>query len=194
MGLEWPDLSRSGRNGPQGIDQGPAHVLDDNVPLDGHGAERDAPRSMSTWQRSVQPSRCALFGQRLPPSARTPAFSWRTATAPQPDLQSAGPARLSRMFSSHELPRPPRQAFTVRIPDKMRVPGQTFEGITADGQRVQGRVPAGGAPDGEGVAFLAPPASPWGSWVDGIVQHTGNMLRKSRAREGHCSVHEVKLD
>ena len=80
----------------------------------------------------------------------------------------------------------------------MRVPGQTFEGITADGQRVQGRVPAGGAPDGEGVAFLAPPASPWGSWVDGIVQHTGNMLRKSRAREGHVSVHhqmhEIKLD
>ena len=102
------------------------------------------------------------------------------------------------MFSSHELPRPPRQAFTVRIPTKMRVPGQTFEGITADGQRVQGRVPAGGAPDGEGVAFLAPPALPWGSWVDGIVQHTGNMLWKSRAREGYCSVHhqmhEIKLD
>ena len=80
----------------------------------------------------------------------------------------------------------------------MRVPGQTFEGITADGQRVQGRVPAGGAPDGEGVAFLAPPALPWGSWVDGIVQHTGNMLRKSLAREGYCSVHhqmhEIKLD
>ena len=114
------------------------------------------------------------------------------------------------MFSSHELPRPQcaqvigghhrrtesqvRRAFTVRIPDKMRVPGQTFEGITADGQRVQGRVPAGGAPDGEGIAFLAPPASPWGSWVDGIVQHTGNMLRKSRAREGYCSAHEIKLD
>ena len=79
----------------------------------------------------------------------------------------------------------------------MRVPGQTFEGITADGQRVQGRVahlPAGGAPDGRGIAFLAPPASPWGSWVDGIVQHTGNMLRKSRAREGYCSGHEIKRD
>ena len=159
------------------------HVLDDNVPLDGHGAERDAPRSMSTWQRSVQPSRCA--------------FPLPLAVGPRPQLPSlisSRPRATLAYVSSHELPRPPRQAFTVRIPDKMRVPGQTFEGITADGQRVQGRVPAGGAPDGEGVAFLAPPASPWGSWVDGIVQHTGNMLRKSRAREGHCSVHEIKLD
>ena len=47
-----------------------------------------------------------------------------------------------------------RRKFMVRIPDIMRVPGQTFEGITADGQRVRGRVPAGGAQDREFIAFL----------------------------------------
>ena len=138
-------------------------------------APRETRRSMSTWQRSVQPSRCA--------------FPLPLAVGPRsqlPSLISSRPRATLAYVSSHELPRPPRQAFTVRIPDKMRVPGQTFEGITADGQRVQGRVPAGGAPDGEGVALLAPPASPWGGWVDGIVQHTGNMLRKSRAHEGYA--------
>ena len=73
----------------------------------------------------------------------------------------------------------------VRTPDMMRVPGQTFEGITTDGKRVRGRVPAGGAPDGKAVAFLT-----WGSWADGVVEHTGSMLRKfrTRTREGYCSV------
>ena len=61
-----------------------------------------------------------------------------------------------------------RRKFMVRIPEMMRVPGQTFEGITADGKRVRGRVPAGGAPDGKAVAFLT-----WGSWADGVVEHTG---------------------
>ena len=85
-----------------------------------------------------------------------------------------------------------RRKFMVRIPEMMRVPGQTFEGITADGKRVRGRVPAGGAPDGTAVAFLT-----WGDWADGVVEHTGNMLRKfrSRTREGYCSVgHELKLE
>ena len=85
-----------------------------------------------------------------------------------------------------------RRKFMVRIPEMMRVPGQTFEGITADGKRVRGRVPAGGAPDGKAVAFLT-----WGGWADGVVEHTGNMLRKfrSRTREGYCSVgHELKLE
>ena len=80
----------------------------------------------------------------------------------------------------------------VRIPEMMRVPGQTFEGITADGKRVRGRVPAGGAPDGKAVAFLT-----WGGWADGVVEHTVNMLRKfrTRTREGYCSVgHELKLE
>ena len=78
-----------------------------------------------------------------------------------------------------------RRKFMVRIPDIMRVPGQTFEGITADGQRVRGRVPAGGAPDGGVIAFLT-----WGSWADGVVEHTGSMLRKfrTRTREGYCPV------
>ena len=70
-----------------------------------------------------------------------------------------------------------RRKFVVRIPEMMRVPGQTFEGITADGKRVRGRVPAGGAPDGTAVAFLT-----WGDWADGVVEHTGNMLRKFRSR------------
>ena len=78
-----------------------------------------------------------------------------------------------------------RRKFMVRIPDMMRVPGQTFEGITADGQRVRGRVPAGGAPDGGVISFLT-----WGSWADDVVEHTGNMFRKFRARtrEGYYSV------
>ena len=78
-----------------------------------------------------------------------------------------------------------RRKFMVRIPDMMRVPGQTFEGITADGKRVRGRVPAGGAPDGKAIAFLT-----WASWADGVVEHTGSMLRKfrTRTREGYCSV------
>lgn len=132
------------------------HMLEDNDPIDEHGAERDAPF----------------------------------------DVHLAAERATEQVIGGHHrrTESQAQQAFTVRIPDKMRVPGQTFEGITADGQRVQGRVPAGGAPDGEVVAFLAPPASPWGSWVDGIVQYTGNMLRKSRAREGCCSVHETKLD
>ena len=77
-----------------------------------------------------------------------------------------------------------RRKFMVRIPEMMRVPGQTFEGITADGQRVRG-VPAGGAPDGGVIAFLT-----WGSWADDVVEHAGNMLRKFRARtrEGYYSV------
>ena len=118
-------------------------------------------------------------------------FSWPTAQLP--GLISSRPRATPAYVLLSLVATPARQAFTVRIPDEMRVPGQTFEGITADGQRVQGRVPAGGAPDGEGIAFLAPPASPWGGWVDGIVQHTGNMLRKSRAHEGYCSVDEIKL-
>ena len=84
-----------------------------------------------------------------------------------------------------------RRKFMVRIPDMMRVPGQTFEGITADGKRVRGRVPAGGAPDGKAIAFLT-----WGSWADGVVEHTGSMLRKfrTRTREGYCPVgRELKL-
>ena len=85
-----------------------------------------------------------------------------------------------------------RRKFVVRIPEMMRVPGQTFEGITADGKRVRGRVPAGGAPDGKAIAFLT-----WGSWADGVVEHTGSMLRKfsTRTREGHCPVgRELKLE
>ena len=85
-----------------------------------------------------------------------------------------------------------RRKFMVRIPDTMRVAGQTFEGITADGKRVRGRVPAGGAPDGKAIAFLT-----WGSWADGVVEHTGSILGKfrTRTREGYCSVgHEVKLE
>ena len=85
-----------------------------------------------------------------------------------------------------------RRKFMVRIPDIMRVRGQTFEGITADGQRVRGRVPAGGAPDGELIAFLT-----WGSWADDVVEHTGNMFRKFRARtrEGYYSVgRDLKLE
>ena len=85
-----------------------------------------------------------------------------------------------------------RRKFMVRIPNIMRVPGQTFEGITADGQRVRGRVPAGGAPDGELIAFLT-----WGSWADDVVEHTGNMFRKFRARtrEGYYSVgRDLKLE
>ena len=80
----------------------------------------------------------------------------------------------------------------VQIPEMMRVPGQTFEGITADGKRVRGRVPVGGAPDRKAIAFLT-----WGSWADGVVEHTGSMLRKfrTRTREGYCSVgHELKLE
>ena len=105
-----------------------------------------------------------------------------------------------------------RRKFVVRIPEMMRVPGQTFEGITADGKRVRGRVPAGtnertneywtrthgtrrrlgGAPDGKAIAFLT-----WGSWADGVVEHTGSMLRKfrTRTREGYCPVgRELKLE
>ena len=85
-----------------------------------------------------------------------------------------------------------RRKFMVRIPDMMRVPGQTFEGITADGKRVRGRVQVGGAPDRKAIAFLT-----WGSWADGVVEHTGSMLRKfrTRTREGYCSVgHELKLE
>ena len=85
-----------------------------------------------------------------------------------------------------------RRKFMVQIPEMMRVPGQTLEGITANGKRVRGRVPAGGAPDGKAVAFLT-----WGSWADGVVEHTGSMLRKfrTRTREGYCSVgHELKLE
>ena len=78
-----------------------------------------------------------------------------------------------------------RRKFMVRIPDIMRVPGQTFEGITADGQRVRGCVPAGGAQDGVVIAFLT-----WGSCADDVVEHAGNLLRKFRARtrEGYYSV------
>ena len=85
-----------------------------------------------------------------------------------------------------------RRKFMVRIPDIMRVPGQTFEGITADGQRVRGCVPAGGAQDGVVIAFLT-----WGSWADDVVEHAGNLLRKFRARtrEGYYSVgRELKLE
>ena len=85
-----------------------------------------------------------------------------------------------------------RRKFMVRIPEMMRVPGQTLEGITANGKRVRGRVPAGGAPDGKAVAFLT-----WGSWADGVVEHTGSMLRKfrTRTREGYCPVgRELKLE
>ena len=92
---------------------------------------------------------------------------------------------------------PARRKFIVRIPEMLRHPlpghpGETFEGITADGKRVRGRVPVGGAPDGKAIAFLT-----WGSWADGVVEHTGSMLRKlrTRTREGYCSVgHEVKLE
>ena len=85
-----------------------------------------------------------------------------------------------------------RRKFVVRVPEMMRVPGQTFEGITAEGKRVRGRLPAGGAPDGKAIAFLT-----WGSWADGVVEHTGSMLRKfrTRTREGYCPVgRELKLE
>jgi hypothetical protein len=85
-----------------------------------------------------------------------------------------------------------RRKFMVRIPDMMRVPGQTFEGITADGKRVWGRVPADGAPDGKAIAFLT-----WGSWADGVVEHTGSIWQKfrTRTREGYCPVgRELKLE
>ena len=85
-----------------------------------------------------------------------------------------------------------RRKFVVRIPEMMRVPGQTFEGITADGKRVRGRVPAGGAPDGKAIAFLT-----WGSWADGVMEHTGSILGKirTRTREGYCPVgREPKLE
>ena len=95
------------------------------------------------------------------------------------------------------LETPARRKFIVRIPKMLRHPlpghpGDTFEGITADGKRVRGRVPVGGAPDGKAIAFPT-----WGSWADGVVEHTGSMLRKlrTRTREGYCSVgHEVKLE
>ena len=72
------------------------HVLDDNVPIDGHGAERDAPFDVHlAAERTAEQVR---FVWPAPsPSARTPAFSWPTATAPQPDLQSA--PRDSRVCS-----------------------------------------------------------------------------------------------
>ena len=93
--MEWTDLSRSGRDGPQGIDQGPR-------------VGRQRPHRWA-WRRERRAVRyppgsgaysragALCLASAFPLSARTPAFSWPTATAPQPDLQSA--PRDSRVCS-----------------------------------------------------------------------------------------------